>query len=188
MVALPKVEANARETAELLQQVTALKTQYCQRLDTKQWDRWGSLFTDNAVMQVGPDPESSVRGRSAIRKLLNTQLRRARTHHEAREPELFIESPDRVRVIWEMTDLVETPLYRLEGAGFYEDRYVRSDQGWQILAVRLHRTKVDLQPKSAIMRVILWAHATGVLKRLSPSADRTLGQALHIGLRQGERP
>ena len=137
---------------------------------------------------MGPDPESSVRGRSAIRKLLTAQLRRARTRHEVRAPELFVESSDRVRVIWEMTDLVETPLYRLEGAGFYEDHYLCADQGWQISAVRLHRTKVDLQPKSTIMRAILWAHTTGVLKRLSPGTDRTLGQALHVELREGERP
>ena len=47
MGVVPKVEANARETAELLQQVTALKTEYCQTLDAKQWDRWGSLFTED---------------------------------------------------------------------------------------------------------------------------------------------
>jgi hypothetical protein len=87
-----------------------------------------------------------------------------------------------------MKDRVETPLYVLEGGGFYEDRYVRSDDGWKIASVRLHRNKVDLRPKSMIMRAILRMHASGWLARLSDNADRTLAEALHVGLVPGERP
>lgn len=188
MVAAPEVEANARRARELREEVTALKNEYCQHLDAKRWDRWATLFAEDAVLQVGPDAGSSIRGRCAIRKLLETQLRRARTHHKARNPEIFSESPDRVRVVWEMDDVVETPLYRLEGSGFYEDHYVRDAGAWRISTLRLHRTKVDLRPKSRVMGAVLWAHGNGVLRRVLPSADRALGDALHVGLRVGERP
>jgi len=39
-----------------------------------------------------------------------------------REPELTPESSGPVRVAWKMRDHIETPLYLLEGGGFYEDR------------------------------------------------------------------
>lgn len=168
--------------------VEALKGQYCQWLDAQDWDQWSVLFTEDATMQVGPNADSAVCGRSAIRRLLTTQLRGAKTLHQVRDPEIHEEGPGQVRVLWRMTDRVATPLYLLEGAGFYEDRYVRTDEGWRIAAVRLHRNKVDLQPKSFLMRAILWLHRNGWLRRLSKSANRTLGEALYVGLAEGERP
>lgn len=150
-----RVANGAAGPEEALEAATSLKSHYCQWLDAKQWDRWSSLFTDDAVMQVGPNADSVVHGRRAIRKLLTTQLRRAKTLHQARNPRVHEESPGRLRVVWEMNDSVEAPLYLLEGAGFYEDRYVRTDDGWKIAGVRLHRSKVDLQPKSFAMRAIL---------------------------------
>lgn len=166
----------------------ALKSQYCRWLDRQEWDRWSSLFTEDATMQVGPNADSAVCGRRAIRRLLEVQLRGARTLHQAHDPEIHEEGPGQVRVVWRMTDRVSTRLYLLEGAGFYEDRYVHTAEGWKIAAVRLHRSKVDLQPKSLLMRTILWMHRSGWLERFSASADRTLGEALYVGLAEGERP
>jgi hypothetical protein len=100
----------------------------------------------------------------------------------------WAEHPGRLRVVWEMKDRVQTPLYDLDGAGFYEDHYVQTDDGWKIAGVRLHRNKVDLRPKSPIMWVILWMHENGWLRQLSGSADQALGEALHVGLAPGERP
>ena len=182
-------EANeAAGPAKTKEAIEALKAHYCQWLDAQDWDRWSALFTDDATMQVGPRADSAVHGRRAIRRLLTSQLRGAKTLHQVREPEVHEEGPGRVRVLWPMTDRVATPLYLLEGAGFYEDRYVRTDDGWKIASVRLHRSKVDLQAKSFLMRAILWMHRNGWLKRVSNSADRTLGEALYVGLAEGQRP
>jgi len=167
---------------------TALKSHYCEYLDSKDWARWSALFTDDVVLQVGPDPESSVVGRTPVRRLLTRQLKGSKTKHLVRNPEIHEEGPGCIRVVWEMTDRVQTPLYLLEGAGFYEDRYVHTEQGWRISAVRLHRNKVDLQPRSFLMRAILWMHHRGWFRRLSASADRTLGEALYVGLAEGQRP
>ena len=188
---VPGPESAADDAAgpdEALEACVALKAQYCQRLDAQQWDQWADLFVDDSVMQVGPNPDSAVRGRRAIRRLLATQLRGAKTLHRVREPEIHGEGPGRVRVVWRMTDRVSTPLYLLEGAGFYEDRYVHTGDGWKITSVRLHRSRVDLQPKSLLMRAILWMHHNSWLGRLSKSADRTLREALYVGLAEGERP
>ena len=165
-----------------------MKASYCESLDGKQWDRWASLFTEDAVLQLGPSAAAVVRGRAAIRKLLTRQLRGARTRHEATNPEMREEGPGRVRVIWEMKDSVETPLYVLDGAGFYEDRYLRTSEGWKISALRLHRTKVELRPKSFLMRALLWMHARGWLSRGAPGVNRMLTEALHVGLEPGQRP
>jgi len=189
-VALGRGLETDRGTAsdDAMEAIAAVKARYCQCLDRKEWDRWGSLFAEDAVMQVGPSAEAAVRGRAAIKKLLREQLKRAQTLHQAWEPEVTEEGPGRVRVVWRMKDRVQTPLYVLEGAGFYEDRYVQTEDGWKIAGVRLHRNEVELRPKSLIMRTILWLHSNGWLKRLSPGADRTLGEALYVGLGPGERP
>jgi hypothetical protein len=105
---------------DLPREIASLKAHYCQWLDGKEWDRWASLFTEDAIMQVGPTGEAAVRGRSAIQKLLTRQLKRARTLHQVWEPEVTVESSVCQRVVWEMKDRVETPLYVLEGGGFYE--------------------------------------------------------------------
>ena len=175
-------------TTEILGSVVDLKTRYCKWLDAKDWDRWAALFMPNATMQLGPSKASAICGRDAIRKLLTRQLKRATTLHQARDPELREEGPGRVRVVWRMKDRVETPLYLLQGAGFYEDTYEETEAGWKIASLRLHRSHVDLHPKSLVMRGILHAHHAGLLKRLSPNADRTLGETLHVGLAPGDRP
>lgn len=180
--------SEADEPGSELDAIAALKASYCQLLDAKDWDRWESLFTADAVMQVGPDAGSTIVGRAAIRRLLARQLLGARTHHRAEAPLVQQEAPGRYRVLWEMSDRVQTPLYLLRGAGFYEDRYVQTEERLKIASVRLHRSQVDLQPRSVLMRAILRMHRHGWLARLAPGADRTLREALHVGLEPGARP
>ena len=184
----PEPAGGFEPSPELASAIAALTAQYCQRLDAQDWDGWASLFTEDATMQVGPSADSAVRGRGAIRRLLKMRLRGAETLHQAGDPEIHRVAEGELRVFWSMTDRVSTPLYLLEGEGFYEDRYVRLGDAWKISSVRLHRSKVDLRPKSIVMRLILGLHLRGWLKRIAPSADRTLGEALFVGLSQGERP
>ena len=171
-----------------MEPLVALKAQYCERMDGKQWDRWAALFTDDAVMQFGPSAERAVRGRDEIKKLVSGQLRRGESLHEVWNPDVTELEPGRVRVVWEMRDRADTPLYALRGRGFYEDEYVQTSEGWRIAKVRLHRTAVDLQPRSPVMKAILWLHERGWLARVAPGAGRALSDALHVGLGEGERP
>jgi hypothetical protein len=171
-----------------MQAIVALKAQYCERMDGKEWDRWASLFTDDAVMQFGPSADAAVHGRNAIQRLVSRQLKRGESLHEAWNPEVTELEPGRVRVVWEMRDRATTALYTLRGEGFYEDEYLETPSGWRIAKVRLHRRAVDLQPRSAAMRTILWLHDRGWLGRIVPSAGRALGDALHVGLGPEERP
>jgi 3-phenylpropionate/cinnamic acid dioxygenase small subunit len=84
-----ETEANgALGSSETRKAVEALKAHYCEWLDGQQWDRWASLFTEDAIMQVGPNADSAVRGRRAIRRLLKVQLRGAKTLHQAHDPEI----------------------------------------------------------------------------------------------------
>ncbi|MEM8607835.1 MAG: nuclear transport factor 2 family protein [Myxococcota bacterium] len=175
-------------TTEVLEDVVGVKSRYCRFLDTQDWARWSALFLPDATLQMGPSQEAIVHGRDEIEALLRSQLRKASTLHQVRDPELREEGLGRVRIIWRMKDRVETPLYLLEGAGFYDDVYVQTPEGWRIESLRLHRTKVAFTPKSFVMKSVLNAHRNGLLRYLSPSADRTLGEALHVGLRPGQRP
>ena len=135
-------------TEDHLAAAKALKSRYCEYLDSKDWARWSALFTDDVVLQAGAGP-GAVGGRAGAPPAV-AQPAAQGVEDQARScaiPEVHEEGPGCIRVVWEMTDRVQTPLYLLEGAGFYEDRYVHTEQGWRIAAVRLHRNKVDLQPR-----------------------------------------
>lgn len=175
-------------TTEVLENVVDVKSRYCRLLDAKDWPAWSALFLPDATLQIGPSQDAIVRGRDAIETLLRAQLRKATTLHQVRDPELREDGIGRVRIIWRMKDRVETSLYLLEGAGFYEDVYEQTPEGWRIASLRLHRSKVSLTPKNFVMRSVLNAHRSGFLRRVLPNSDRTLGQALHVGLRPGQRP
>lgn len=175
-------------TTEMLESVVDLKTRYCRWIDGKDWDRVASLFLPHAVLQFGPSDASAIRGRLAIVRFLRRQLGQGSTLHEARDPELRAQEGDSVRVVWSMKDHVETPLYRLEGAGFYEDLYEQTAVGWKVAQVRVHRSKVVVQPQSFVMRGLLHAHDNGWLERVAPGIAQTFSEALHVGLRPGERP
>ena len=113
-----KKEASVVEgSTDISKAVAALKSRYCQWLDGQQWDRWPSLFNEDATLQVGPNAASAVHGRRAIRQLLKAQLRGAKTLHQVHDPEMPEVGPAEVRVVWRMSHRVSTPLYLLEGAG-----------------------------------------------------------------------
>ncbi|MEM7139182.1 MAG: nuclear transport factor 2 family protein, partial [Myxococcota bacterium] len=156
-------------TTEVLENVVDVKSRYCRHLDSKEWGRWAALFVPDATMQIGPSSEAIVRGRDAIRDLVAAQLRKATTLHEVRDPELREEEHGRVRIVWRMRDRVESPLYLLEGSGFYEDVYARTPEGWRIASLRLHRSKVSMTPKTLVMKTVLSAHRSGWLRRVSPN-------------------
>ena len=59
-----------------MQAIVALKAQYCERMDGKEWDRCASLFTYDAVMQFSPSEAAALHVRDAIQLLVSSNLKR----------------------------------------------------------------------------------------------------------------
>jgi hypothetical protein len=135
------------------------KARYFRYIDTKQWDKWRTCFTDDCRFEMSKDftdPDEWVR-------YVSTNIADARTAHHGHMPEITFIDQDRARGIWAMYDIVEFPAIAdtaggfrgfghyatpenargFMGCGHYEDEYRRVGEEWKISFMRLTRLRVD---------------------------------------------
>jgi SnoaL-like domain len=133
---------------EEIEQIKQLKARYFRYLDTRQWDKWATVFTADAVLEhpvARPDP---VIGRDAIIRLVSAEDRV--TVHHGHMPEIEIIDELTARGVWAMTDLILWPPQagrgRVEyrGAGHYIERYRKEDGAWRIAHIHLRRLHLEV--------------------------------------------
>ena len=124
-----------------LEQIRQLKYRYLRTLDTKQWDDFEDCFLPEATADYAglafPD-------RAALVDYMRSNLGPAIvTMHHVHHPEITVDG-DTATGRWYLHDQVISAEYRfkLEGAAFYEDRYVRTPEGWKVVA---HGLRADLR-------------------------------------------
>ena len=141
----PPADAAALMEIEAIKQ---LKARYFRLMDTKQWDEWEQVFTEDATLKWGPEDGQIMRGRSAIRAGVSGSLEGAITVHQGHMPEIELLGPDNARGIWAMFDRVDHPQYLLLGLGHYHERYVKQGGAWRIARLELTRLHEERTPKS----------------------------------------
>lgn len=128
--------------------IKGLKARYFRTLDEQDWDGFGAVFADDAVLEV-PEVGMAVEGRAAIVDSVRAPLTGARTVHHGHMPEITVTGPARAEGVWAMFDLVEWPpgpdggRVGITGYGHYREAYVRDGDGWRIARLRLTRLRVD---------------------------------------------
>jgi len=130
-----------------VEQIKQLKARYFRLMDTRQWQDWAQVFTEDAVLQWGPNDGDVAKTRDGIVELVSHVLREATTCHHGHMPEIEIEDASRARGIWAMYDYVETPQYVLNGFGHYHEQYRKVDGAWRIHRLRLTRLREDRRTK-----------------------------------------
>ncbi|GGA37174.1 nuclear transport factor 2 family protein [Sphingomonas psychrolutea] len=130
--------------------ICELKARYCRLLDTKQWDAWTEVFTENCVLDTseagGPPP---IHGRDAAVASVRAFIEAARTVHHVHTPEIDIDG-DTAQGIWAMQDRVVFDAgHSLTGYGHYTDRYAKSDGTWRIAESKLTRLILDITAPAA---------------------------------------
>lgn len=122
-----------------VEEITRLKYRYLRTLDTKQWDEFADCF----VPEVTADYNGLVfDGRDALVGYMRENLGEGFiTLHQAHHPEIEVDG-DTATGRWYLEDRVIVPAFHflLEGAAFYEDRYVRTDAGWRVAHTGYRRT------------------------------------------------
>lgn len=119
--------------------ICRLKYRYLRLLDTKQWDQFATCFAPDATADYGglsfDDPGSLV---DYMRENVGEGVV---TMHHVHHPEIDVEG-DAATGRWYLHDKVVVDAFRfaLEGAAFYEDRYVRTLEGWRIQHTGYQRT------------------------------------------------
>jgi hypothetical protein len=129
--------------------IQQLKARYFRFMDTKQWEAWRGVFTDDCrydgTSRPYPGPDEFVAGTSA-------RLDAAVTIHQGHMPEIVITGPDTARGVWAMFDWVEFEEEHdtgrgvnrgFTGYGHYEEEYRKEGGEWKIAFLRLTRLKLN---------------------------------------------
>lgn len=149
------METGADTLAQLVakDEIRALKARYCRLLDTKDWEAFGSLFTDDAVMDVREDTGNDpITGRDAIIAQVRFAVDAAATSHQVHSAEIDLTGPDSAQAVWAMQDRVvwqrgASPVAgvaSITGFGQYHEQYRKVEGSWRIALLRLSRFHVDI--------------------------------------------
>ena len=125
--------------------ICEVKARYCRFLDTKQWDAWGGLFTEDFVLDTsaaGGPP--AITGRDAAVAMVRGSIETAHTAHQVHTPEITI-TGDRAEAIWAMQDrVVFDNGHGITGYGHYTETYVKQGGQWRIASSKLTRLHIDM--------------------------------------------
>jgi hypothetical protein len=121
-----------------IEEIRRLKYRYLRSVDLKLWDELAETLTPDATADYGTpvygDP-LTLEGRAAIVEFMRDKLGPGIiTVHACGQPEIDIDG-DTATGTWCFQDTVIATEYRvvIQGAAFYEDRYLRCDDGvWRI--------------------------------------------------------
>jgi len=130
---------------EEIEAIKRLKARYFRLMDTKQWDAFAELFTDDLEFEAPDDPGARpVRGRDDFVRDVSTILQDAVTAHHGHMPEIDLTGPDSATGTWAMEDVVEFADGRgFRGYGHYTEEYARVDGEWRIRRLVLTRLRRD---------------------------------------------
>ena len=148
----------------ILESIKRLKARYFRLIDTKQWAKLRTVFTENCTFEglwAGGD------GADAFIASIQKNLAGVSTVHMGFMPEVEIINATTARGIWAMTDYLEWPTDSraylgvsvpgqrgIRGYGHYSEEYSLTDKGWRISHLRMTRLRIDplvgsLEPEHA---------------------------------------
>lgn len=135
------------------------KARYCRCLDSKDWEGYADVFTEDLVLDTTPAGGYRIEGREAAIRGVRGSVETARTAHQVHNPEMvFAEDGQSADVIWAMSDRVIWGQERIAamgdlghtGYGHYREHYVKCPDGrWRIKRQALSYLTFDKVPLSA---------------------------------------
>jgi len=135
-----------------IEAIKRLKARYFRCMDTKDWESWLGVFTEDATLKFdravstgGQDGESAptLIGRAGIADYVPKSLATAQTVHHGHMPEIDILSETAARGIWAMEDIVDYGPTVTNGFGHYHETYRKEDGDWRIASVHLTRIRLS---------------------------------------------
>lgn len=128
-----------------LEAIKALKGKYFLYMDTKQWDAWRELFTEDLVVKGTRQlPDAT---RDTFVDGVRAALEGVSSCHHGHTPIIELTGPTTARGVWAMFDDLRFPdghpwsegYPRRLGYGHYEEEYRKTADGWRICFLRLAR-------------------------------------------------
>jgi hypothetical protein len=138
------------DTAAALWEIEAikqLKARYCRYLDTKRWDDWRQLFTDDFFSDTAASGGKVIHGADEFVAFVRNTLGKASqpTAHQVHAPEIELTSETTATGVWALQDVVRLgPGLNLDGRGHYHETYEKVDGRWLIKSSALTRLREDI--------------------------------------------
>jgi hypothetical protein len=161
-----------------IESIKQLKALYCRYLDTKDWDRWRDLFTDDFVCDTTEAGGAVIFGVDGFMAYTRRTIGKPSqtTVHQVHAPEIELTSATTARGIWALNDIVRlVPALTLHGYGHYHETYEKIDGRWRIKTSKLTRLREDVTMAVFAPRVAARLRAVAA-KIARHSADGALRQ------------
>ena len=127
-----------------IEAIKQLKARYFRTLDTKDWEAYRQVFTDDVVIDTSESGGERIEGADAFLEYLGTALAGTTTVHQGHMPEISLTSDTTATGIWALHDIVIWANgMRLDGFGHYHETYVKDADTWRIASCKLTRLHVD---------------------------------------------
>jgi hypothetical protein len=134
-----------------IEQIKQLKARYFRLMDTKDWEAWKDLFTDDCVHHLPAEVNLPAQSNAQYLDHVPQTLADAFTTHHGHTAEITILSETEAEGIWAMFDYVLYPgrPTGIMGYGHYYETYRRCPDGkWRISSKRNERLKLDHVPNT----------------------------------------
>lgn len=130
---------------EAIEEIRALKAKYCRCVDTKDWEGFASIFTDDLVIDFG-ESTSLPQTKDEFVASAARHFEKNRSVHQVHNGEVEFIDPAHARAIWPMYDLVEKTAADSEyvshtGWGHYNEEYRKQGGHWLCCRTQLTRIK-----------------------------------------------
>jgi hypothetical protein len=128
-----------------IEAIKQLKARYCRLLDSKDWDAWRKLFSDDFLSDTSQAGGKIIRGADEFVTFTRKGLRNQATVHQVHAPEIELTSATTARGVWALEDVVRFgPGVNLRGYGHYAETYEKLEGQWHITSSTLTRLREDI--------------------------------------------
>lgn len=136
-----------------LEYIKRLKYRYLRSIDQKRWDELESCFIPEATARYGGG-RYEFGSRADIMEFCTTSMGATTflSSHRCHHPEIDLISATEATGTWALEDTVILTDFGLtiQGAAFYEDRYVKVDGEWKIAHTGYRRTFEEIYPRASV--------------------------------------
>ncbi len=134
-----------------IEAIKQLKYRYMRCIDQKRWGELAECFSEDASCAYG-DGRFCFEGRDAVMKFLVDAMDRPTflSSHRVHHPEIRLTSASTATGTWALEDYVIDLQadFRLRGAAFYSDEYVKRGGEWRIRKTGYRRTFEEIEPEA----------------------------------------
>ena len=131
---------------EEIEAIRQLKARYFRLMDSKDWEGWRRLFTDDIAVYLRQRTEPTVTGADAFVAYVKGRLKDHVTVHHGHTAEIEITSPTTAQGIWAMADYVEQDSGQIRlGNGHYYENYRKESGVWRIAQLQLVYLSLELR-------------------------------------------